>query len=292
MTVDFRHVCTGAILLAALAGCNQGSSPTSPSPFPQPGEELVYAALGASDAIGVGGSVPCMPFVPCPDGTGYVQIIARQLATTHRASLTNLGIPAAVLSPRIQAIGNEYGSGIPANLIERQMPFVPRDSHVVTIFAGGNDINTIARAVEGGAGGADPRGYIVGQIDSFGAEYRQLLRGIRDRAPSARIVVANLPNFAGLPFTAGYPLVRRQVMQEIASGFSARVNASTNEGVRVVDLMCDPRAYQPGNYSSDGFHPSDPGYAFLAAEMIQAIRGTTYPPPRGSCQQMTLVPRL
>jgi lysophospholipase L1-like esterase len=280
------------LLLAALSACTPGSSPTAPSPLPHPGEELVYAALGASDALGIGGSAPCLPFVPCPDGTGYVQIVARQLGTTHRVLLTNLGIPAAVLSPRIQEIGSEHGLSIPANLIERQMPFVPRGSHVVTIFAGGNDVNTIARAIERGAGGADPRGYISAQIDSFGAEYRQLVRGIRERAPSARIAVANLPNLAGLPYTAGYTLVRRQAMQEIAVGFSARANALADEGARIVDLMCDARSYQPGHYASDGFHPSDAGYAFMAAAILEAIRENTRPLPQANCGAMTVVPRL
>ena len=38
-----------------------------------------------------------------------------------------------------------------------------------------------------------------------------------------------------------------------------------SRGVTVLDLMCDQRSYLPQNFSSDGFHPNDGGYAFMAA---------------------------
>ena len=57
----------------------------------------------------------------------------------------------------------------------------------------------------------------------------------------------------------------------------------------VIDLMCDSRAYQAVNYFSDGFHPNDTGYAFIAAEVVRAVT-TAYPAPRASCSQMSVVP--
>ena len=36
---------------------------------------------------------------------------------------------------------------------------------------------------------------------------------------------------------------------------------------QAVDLMCDARSYLASTYSSDGFHPSDAGYAFIAGEL-------------------------
>jgi lysophospholipase L1-like esterase len=53
--------------------------------------------------------------------------------------------------------------------------------------------------------------------------------------------------------------------------------------------MCDPRTYQPANFSSDGFHPSDSGYAFMAAEVLRAIHGTA-PAPQTDCSFMRVVP--
>jgi lysophospholipase L1-like esterase len=158
------------------------------------------------------------------------------------------------------------------------------------VFAGGNDTNTIGAAVDRGAGGADPNGYIDEQVRTFADDYAALVRGIRQRAPAARIVAMNLPNFAGLPYTARFTSAQKRYMQRISVGFSREgANTLAAEGVVVVDLLCDPRSYQSSNYSSDGFHPNDAGYAFLAAELVRAIRDGSYPPPRAECSFMRLV---
>ena len=57
----------------------------------------------------------------------------------------------------------------------------------------------------------------------------------------------------------------------------------------VVDLMCDPRSSQVSTYSSDGFHPSDTGYAWIAAEVVAAATTAPYRAPASSCAQMTTV---
>ncbi len=163
---------SAAILIAAIAlssgpGCGGSDAPpTSPSPMPGPGQTVSYTALGASDAVGVGASVPCFPFAPCP-----------------------------------------------------------------------------------------------------------------------------LPNFAGGPFAAGFPLLAKQGLQEISVGMSTQViNRLTSQGVSVIDLLCDPGMYDESSYSSDGFHPSDSGYAIMADGMLDAITTGSHPNPRSSCPEMTLVP--
>jgi lysophospholipase L1-like esterase len=279
-----------ALLAAAVTtACTNSASGPSPTPSPN---EVHYTAVGASDAVGVGASTPCMLFSACPDGTGYVPTIARELAAGGKTvTLMNLGIPAAVLGPGLQAIGIQYGRTIPGNFLEQEMPFVPRDSTVVTIFAGGNDTNTLAAAVGGGAGGSNPEAWLDAQIQAFAADYRSLIQGIRQRAPSATIVVANLPNFAGMPFTAGYAPDHRQLVQRISVDLDLQaINPLAGQGVAVVDMLCDPRSYDPVTYSSDGFHPGDAGYAYMASEMLEALGGS-YPAPSSSCASMTIVSR-
>jgi len=285
------------VLVIAAGACRKsgddgGPSPgPSPSPTPTPGTPVAYTAIGASDAVGVGSSAVCIPFTACPDGRGYVPLVARELGSDGTTvTLSNLGIPATVLSPAIETIGNQYGRGIPGNFLEQEMPFVPRSSTVVTIFAGGNDTNAIGTAVDRGAAGGDPNGYIDQQVRGFASDYTALVRGIRARAPSARIVAMNLPNMAALPYAARFSLTQRRYLQRIAVGFSREgANALVSEGVVVVDLMCNARSYQSGNYSSDGFHPNDAGYAFLASELVRAIRTAGYPPPQGDCGFMRSV---
>ena len=119
------------------------------------------------------------------------------------------------------------------------MPFVSRSSTVVTIFAGGNDTNAIGTAVDRGAAGGDPNGYIDRQVQGFASDYAALVRGVRARAPYARIVAMNMPNMAALPYAAGFTLTQRRYLQRIRR-LQQRGQRLVNEGVVVVDLMCDP----------------------------------------------------
>lgn len=276
-------------LVASCGGGNDKASPTQPTPAP-PTATLNYAAVGASDAVGIGASVPCIPGLPCPTGTGYVPLIARQLSTgTTTVVLTNLGIPGAVIGPDIQMLGRS----IPANFIQHELPQIPADTNLVTIWAGGNDTRTIASAIDGGAAGSNVPAYVAAQIRAFGSDYATLIQGIRQKAPAARIIVANLPNFVGLPYAVSSSTRQKQILQELSVGFDREViNVLVSQAVPVVDLLCDPRAYLTSNFSSDGFHPNDSGYAILAAQMVAAFTSSSFPAPQASCPQMTLVPPL
>lgn len=287
-----RVVLLIALLTAAgsLACNNEGGSPTGPGPLPSPNATIHYTSIGASDAIGFGASVFCTPFADCPDGRGYVQVAARELrGRGFSVNQTNLGIPATVISRRVQDLGSEFGHQTFGNFLEQQAPFVPPQTTLVTIFAGANDVNTITSALGGGAGAGDQIAFINSQIQAFGDDFATLLRMVREKAPSVRIVVLNLPNMAGMPFLTNAPLQHRRAAQMLSVGMTTTViNPSTATGVLIVDLMCDPRSYQGSTYSSDGFHPSDAGYAWIAAEVVAAAT-TSYRAPVSSCSQMTLV---
>jgi lysophospholipase L1-like esterase len=280
--------------LALLGGCNksstdEGDGGAGPSPaVPR------YTALGASDAVGIGASVPCLPFTDCPGGTGYVPRILRELReSAESTALTNIGLPGAVMSREVQDIGNAVGIGINNNFLQHEAPFVPSSTTIVTIFAGANDANTLATAIDrGAAGGGDPNEYIDRQIAAFAEDYAELVGIIRGRAPSARIYVLNLPNLAGLPFALNRPTRDRQWLQRLSVGFSTRgANVLVGLNVTVVDLLCNARSYQASTYSSDGFHPNDTGYAYIADEAVKALNAGSPPPPDASCPEMTLVPR-
>jgi lysophospholipase L1-like esterase len=280
-----------ALVLLALFGataCDNNDSPTQPTPPPNP-NEVFYTAIGASDAVGVGGTVQCFPFADCPDGTGYVPLTARRLRADGKiVTLTNLGTPGAVLNAEIQNLGNSIGRPIQHNFLDRELQFVPRNSTLVTIFAGGNDANTIGEAVAAGRGGTDPTAFATGLVNNFGRDYRALVSGVRERAPNARIIVLNLPNMAGLPYAAGFSVAQKRILQAIAVGLSTQANSLVQQGAQVIDLMCDARSYQTGNYSSDGFHPNDAGYAFMHTLVYTAATTGSAPPPSATCAQMAL----
>jgi lysophospholipase L1-like esterase len=284
------------VLFLGLTGCDKlglgKDTPTSPSGPPAPGSTIVYDAIGASDANGVGSSVVCLPFVDCPNGTGYPQVATRQLkALGFDVSLSNLGIPTAVIGPDFQVLGQQFNRTILGNFITNEVPLVRTNATLVTIFAGGNEINTITSALGGGAGGSDQAGYIDGQVKAFGTDYTTLLNGIRSRAGAARIIVLNVPNLAGFPFLVQGSLAQRQAAQRAAVGMTKTVvNALASQGVIVIDVMCDSRMYLPSNYSSDGFHPNDAGYAFIAGEIVRAVTAGAYPAPQTDCGFMSIVP--
>jgi lysophospholipase L1-like esterase len=285
------------MFVLALAGCDKfglgNDSPTAPGGPPAPGSTLVYDAVGASDADGVGSSVVCPPFTDCPSGTGYPQVVTRQLkAQGFSITLANLGIPTAVISRAFETLGQQFDRVILGNFIEQEMPFIRKEATLVTVFAGGNEINTITSALGAGAGGSDPVGYIDNQVKAFGGDFTTLINGIRNRAPGARIIALNVPNMAGLPFLATASLAQRQAAQRAATGITKIVNGFATQNVSVVDLLCDSRSYQGANYSADGFHPNDAGYAFIAGEIVRAETSSAYPTPQGSCGFQSIVPGL
>jgi lysophospholipase L1-like esterase len=282
---------TVAALTAAMACSKLGigdKSPTAPTGPPAAGSPIVYTAVGASDAVGYGASVVCAPLADCPDGTGYVPLTVRQLkAQGFTVTYRNLGLPTAVIGRGFQTLGQQHNRIIAGNFIDQEMNFVLNNSTVVTIFAGVNEVNTVTAALGGGAGGGDPNGFMDTQIRAFGTDYATLLTGIRAVAGSPRIVALNVPNAAGLPYLAGASLAQRQAAQRLSVGMARAINALSN--VIVVDLMCDARSYAAGNYSSDGLHPNDAGYAFIASEVVRAITSNSYPLAQTSCSGMTIV---
>jgi lysophospholipase L1-like esterase len=285
---------TAGVALAialGLSACSGGGEPTSPTAPTPPGSTtpVVYTAIGASDAAGVGASVPCLPLATsCRESTSYVGLVQRRLGESRSVSLLNLALPGGVLSPDVEALGDELGRGIPGNFLTQVAPFVPPGTTLVTIFAGGNDTNTIATAIGAGRGGSDPTAWLTQQVQGYARDYGRLIDAVRGRAPGAFIVVLNAPNFGALPYIAGRPVSERRIVQEVAVRLTREAINPLSGRVPVVDLMCDARSYNPGIYSADGFHPNDQGYAFLAEVLLQAITTGSSPAPASSCAFMTL----
>jgi lysophospholipase L1-like esterase len=279
-------------LVLASACAKNSSSPTSPTGPPQAGSTIVYAAVGASDVTGVGSSVICPPYTDCPNGTGYAFVAARSLrGGGFTVNVSNLGIPSGVISRHFQDLGAQFGRSIFGNFIEQEGPFVPSDSTVVSIFAGANEVNVITSALAGGAGGADGAAYIDEQVRTFGADVGRLMDIVRGRARNARFVILNVPNLAAMPFLNGASTPQRQAAQRASVRMTTTViNPLASSNVSIIDLMCDTRFYDRSNYSGDGFHPNDRGYAIIGDELARAIANGAFPAPNASCAPMTAVP--
>ena len=252
--------------------------------------------MGASDAVGVGSSVPCLFNVDCANGTSYVSVLTRALRNAGKTvTLTNVGVPGAVMSPAIQQLTRQIGrNDVIANFVENQVPFVTTATTHVTMFAGGNDGNAIAQAIRAGVPGSDTpndtRAFVDRQVAQWGTDLEDLIRRIRARSPNVRIVAFNLPNLAAMRYVAGLSTFERSILQRIAVGLTDRINALTAQNVLVVDLMCEPRIYSDANVSSDGFHPSDAGYQLMADLAFNAMANGAASAPSGSCAARSIFP--
>jgi lysophospholipase L1-like esterase len=282
-----------AALLVGLAACsskNDDEGGTDNPNGPSGGSNTVfYSAISASDGTGFGSSSVCLPFADCPDGTGYVQRVVREMRNGGKTvTVLNLSVPGSVVGPEIENLARQLGRGTIGNFVERQLPFVSRSSTLVTIFGGANDVNVVGNGIEAGLGGGNPVGWGTAFAAGFGRDIATIVDGVRARAPGAKIILLNPPNGAGLPYVATRPRDQLRILQAISVRFSAEANLQASRGVLVVDLMCDPRSYLPSNYSSDGFHPNDAGYAFMAEAVLNAVNASSLPPPRSDCPQMHL----
>ncbi len=247
--------------------------------------------IGASDAAGYGSACVCFPFTTCaPNATSWVQALFRRLQQNGTAALLNLGVPGSVLSQNIEELGRRLGRTYPGNFITNQAPFTKSDATVVTIFAGGNDANTIGQVVQAQLAGDDVRGFIDQQVRQWGDDLASLVRAVRLKAPNTKVVILNLPNLAGAPYIARNSALERGVMQRIVVGMTDRVNAQVGPNTFVVDLMCDARILEASSFSSDGFHPSDRGYALMAELAYPAVVNTTHTAPSADCALRRVAP--
>ena len=235
------------LLVGFVAGCSS-DSPTDPSPGPNPTAPVVRHGprrLGrARHRLERG--VPAVHRVPERDG--YVQVIARTLRNDGRAvTLTNLAIPAVVLSPdseprpAIRPVhpGQFSGGGAAVRLARldarddlRRCQRHERDWRRDRAGGGRRE----HRCVHGRSGPAV-------RVRVSTADRRD-----RSRAGQPRIVAANLPNFAGAPYAIDrYSIAKRQGLQTLSVRLVREaINTLTSEGIAVVDLMCDPRSHEAG----------------------------------------------
>jgi lysophospholipase L1-like esterase len=268
-----------------------------------------YAAVGASEAVGIGASVPCgviRSLLPgCPGGTSYAPILSRnKYDWLGFLYLRDLGISGAVISPTIQTLLNQTGTApydtctqrtgndrVLFSLLGDEVSRIPGRTDQITFFAGPNDAVGLVNALGCGAGGTDAASqtaFVQKYVLQFQADLIVLAAGLRAKAPTAVIAAANVPDLSRLPFAAPYSQAAKAALQAFSLGFDGSIDALAMSGIRVVDLLCDPPgtgAYDPTNFSADGFHPNNKGYAALAQRFQAVLTATAPSTPQPSCSQ-------
>lgn len=220
-----------AFALAILAGCGKDSAASVPPhvmPSPTPIPPVIYVAIGASDAVGVGATDP--------NTQGYVPLIIARLPAHSQA--LNLGISGNTIHPTLT---NELPEAIAAH------------PTLVTVWMVGNDFRNCTLLNQYGA----DLETLLAQLQTQ-THARVFVANLPDMSllPSFQNDAAQVPCFQGQ--TADQ--IRAQVVQ-----WNAVIAAAvTRHGDVLVDLFHSVLAQHPELIYSDGFHPSTAGYKVLA----------------------------
>jgi acyl-CoA thioesterase I len=194
--------------------------------------ELVYVALGDSTVEGIGASSPA---------SNYVSRLYTRLRERYRRSqLTNLGV----------------GGATSADVVREQLePALALKPDLVTLSIGPNDVTTGV------------------SVKMFGDNVDTILRRLA-RETHAVTVVNLLPDLAVTPRFAGREVAPEVGRLSVVFNDALR-RVAARHGAAIVDLYTASRREVPAHpelMASDGYHPSDVGYARWAELMWEAVR--------------------
>ncbi len=222
-----------ALMATLLAGCGSGGTPSSvaqPTATATPKPPVVYVALGASDAVGVGASDPAH--------TAYIPIIISRLPKNSYA--LNLGISGETLH---KALTDELPYAIQAQPTLMTVWLVGNDFRdCVPLQQYGADLNTLLTQLQTKT---------HAKVFVANAPDMSMLPAIKQQA-------AEQGGFCGVPDS-------QAAIRGLVTQWNSVIDASVAQhGDVLVDLFNTPLTLHPDYIYSDGFHPSDKGYLALA----------------------------
>lgn len=239
MARQARRAAFFGLLLAALltlAACGGGTAsllPKAPTPTATVRPSMVYVALGASDAVGVGATDP--------NQTAYIPLLIRRLPP--HAEALNLGVSGYTVR---QALADEMPPALAAHPSLVTVWLVGNDFRQCTPLADyQRDLDTILGQLAS---------QTTAQVFVANAPDMSLLPAIRDGSAAC--------------LRGETPAQIRAVVEQWNAAI-AEVVAKHHD--TLVDLFHSDLAAHPEYISSDGFHPSDAGYRILANLFWQQI---------------------
>lgn len=226
-------------LALALSACGEAVGarrPSVPASTPTAAPSMIYVALGASDAVGIGATDP--------NTTAYVPRLIAHLPP--RAYSLNLGVSGYTVK---QALANELPQALSAH------------PTLVTVWLIGNDFRQCTPLADY----QRDLDSLLGQLESqtkaqvfvANAPDMSALPAIRNGSPNL-----------GACLRGAQPAQIRALAQQWNTAIGAVV---AQHHQVLVDLFNSPLSTHPEYISADGFHPSDAGYAALADIFWQQI---------------------
>jgi len=227
----FQTIAVIFLLITTLTfvGCDEGADS-----FTGGDDDILYMAIGASDALGVGA---------IPENEGYVFRIEENLDDELEEDvelclpLCLVALPAAELNLIKDLLNVVLDAGV--------------DPDIVTILVGANDI----------IDGVDP--------EDFEGDLRQVLNRLIEESPGAVIVMANVPDLTQLlrfdegedsDVTLENIMAFNQVIENLAQEFNLPLVVDLFAVMVTDDFVAD-----------DGFHPSDEGHQMIAELFLEVI---------------------
>jgi lysophospholipase L1-like esterase len=219
------------VCLAALSACGSSSAATHPpaNPTATHAASVVYVALGASDAVGVGAADP--------NTQGYVPVLISRLP--QDADALNLGVSGYKVHDALQ---NKISAAVNAH------------PTLVTIWLAGNDFR-----------GCTPLNTYSADLNSL---LDQLKWGTKAQVfvanlPDMSLLPALRPGSQGLG-ACHQSQTSAQLRAETQTWNAAIAQVVSSHGDDLIDLYRAELASHPEYISGDGFHPTAAGYLRLA----------------------------
>lgn len=233
-------------------------------------ETPAYIAIGDSIGFGIGASDPA--------ARGYAALTLEALRSSERyqergLELINLSVAGATSSDLVLP-GGQMEAAV-AEIERRQQDNSSQDDDVeiITVDIGANDLLGLVAAdspcISQAADDQQCLQRLRDVLRDLQANLSELLRGLRDGAPNATIVVADLYN----PYSG-----TGDIRETIADFGVAQVNVAIIAAASDPDLRVDTASvYQlflgRGNHwvAADGIHPNDAGHAVISEAVVAAI---------------------
>jgi lysophospholipase L1-like esterase len=256
---------------------------------------LSYAALGSSFAAGPG-IEPIVDVSAMRSGNNY----PRQLARLLQADLTDLTVSGATTATILhQPQTTVWGTEFPP-----QLDGLPDPVDLVTVTAGGNDLQYMAAMLFTAWNRVDPGGpmaTLIGAeladalrapspalVERTAAGLTQIVTRIRARAPRARVLLVDYLTIIGpttepapgVPFDTGEIDTFRAIQTALETAYQAAAEHSRAELVRVSAISRDHALgsphpwifpFAPDPAAAGSFHPNAAGMAAVAAAVAAAL---------------------
>jgi len=234
LTTSLRATMIGLafLFLVALSACgstSSGANRPAANPTATHIPSVVYVALGASDAVGVGAADP--------NTQGYVPVLISRLP--QDAYALNLGVSGYKVHDALQ---NKLAAALNAH------------PTLVTVWLVGNDFR-----------GCTPLNTYLGDLNSL---LDQLKSGTKAQVfvanlPDMSLLPAMRPGSQGLG-ACHQTQTSQQLRAETQTWNDAIAQAVSSHGDDLIDLYRGELASHPEYISGDGFHPTAAGYLRLA----------------------------